>query len=92
MHSVIGVRANGERVYYTGKAGQAFVSANENDGFQYVSLEGARNRATILNRGFGLHDIWFHSPEDDSSVPMSEDEWNFAQRSGYADLQRGVDR
>jgi hypothetical protein len=40
---------NGNK-YYTGKAGQAFVSPNARDAFEYDSLEAAQRRATNLNR------------------------------------------
>lgn len=56
---VIGRAANGDTVWYTGKAGAAFVSADAVDAFQGYSLEGARNRATMLNRGTVVHGIRF---------------------------------
>lgn len=41
---------SGNNFYYTGKAGQAFVSPNACDAFEYGSLEAAQRRATTLNR------------------------------------------
>ncbi len=56
---VVGVTKDGDRVWYTGKAGEGFVSANPQDAFLGYSLEGARNRAKNLNRMVGIHGIWF---------------------------------
>jgi hypothetical protein len=56
---IVGRTANGGTVWYTGRAGAAFVSADRADAFMGYSLEGARNRATILNRGTAFHGIRF---------------------------------
>lgn len=56
---VIGRTAAGETVWYTGRAGKGFVSALAGDAFLYETVEAARRRASILNRGTLLHGIWF---------------------------------
>lgn len=55
---VIGRKADGTAVWYTGRAGAGFVSENAAEAFCY-SIEGARNRALNLNRGTALHGIRF---------------------------------
>lgn len=67
---VVGRAANGDTVWYTGKAGAAFVSADAADAFKGYSLEGARNRATILNRGTILHGIRFVACTGDLAVEV----------------------
>ena len=56
---VVGRTADGGTVWYTGKSGAAFVSPDPNQAFMGYILEGARRRATFLNRGFALTGIWF---------------------------------
>ena len=55
---IVGTGRDGKRVWYTGKAGDGFISHDPKDAFMY-SLEGARHRAKILNRMTELHGIYF---------------------------------
>jgi hypothetical protein len=61
-YTVVGRKADGDTVYYTGRAGERFVSDQIGDSFGYLTLDGARNRAKILNVGSPMHGIWFHVP------------------------------
>jgi hypothetical protein len=56
---VIGRTADGSTVWYTGKAGAEFISANPKDAFMGYSLDGARNCAMRLNRMTALHGVYF---------------------------------
>jgi len=67
---VIGRTAQGGTVWYTGKAGDAFVSVNAADAFRGYSLEGARRRAALLNRGAELHGIWFIACTGDAAAEV----------------------
>lgn len=71
-YRVEGRKEDGSTVYYTGKAGQAFVSNQLCDAFTYVSLEGARRRATMLNGGTVLHGVRFMVPVGDDEEPIHE--------------------
>jgi hypothetical protein len=62
QYIVMGRTAEGETLYYTGKAGKEFVSASLHDAFSYYSIEGARRRATTLNQGTDMHGIRFFAP------------------------------
>jgi hypothetical protein len=59
---VQGRTADGNTVYYTGRAGQAFISTDKRDAFTYPSLNAARARATMLNQGTATHGIRFMVP------------------------------
>lgn len=61
-----GTTAQGEVVWFTGRAGAQFVSPNEAEAFAGYSLEGARRKAMQLNRATALHGICFVAvvPED----------------------------
>lgn len=59
---VIGRTREGETVYYTGRAGQAFVSPKPEEAFGYESLEVARRRAANFNRMTEIHGIRFMVP------------------------------
>lgn len=61
-YQVIGRKQDGSTVYYTGRAGQAFVSENSLQAFQFDTLEYARHRAKVLNRMTELHRIRFIAP------------------------------
>ena len=56
---ILGRRADGSTVWYTGRAGQAFVSENACDAFLGYSLEGARAKAMRLNVMTPMHGIRF---------------------------------
>jgi hypothetical protein len=61
-YTVVGRDANGNTLYYTGKAGQGFVSTVAAAAFSYPSLESARRRATNLNQMTEIHGIRFIVP------------------------------
>lgn len=54
-----GGQLRGPQLYYTGKAGQDWVSPDLAQAFQYDSLNLARIRARQHNRHTCLHDIHF---------------------------------
>ena len=56
---IIGRRADGSTVWYTGRAGQAFVSEWAKDAFLGYSLEGARAKAMRLNVMTPIHGVRF---------------------------------
>lgn len=64
---VIGRTREGETVYYTGRAGQAFVSKQAEEAFGYDGLEAARRRATNLNQMTEIHGIRFIVPIGEQS-------------------------
>jgi len=61
-YQVIGRKQDGATVYYTGRAGQAFVSDDRSEAFPYDSLDAARRRAMNLNRMSAIHGIRFIAP------------------------------
>ena len=61
-YQIVGRREDGSTVYYTGRAGQAFVSESSSEAFNYDGLESARNRAKNLNKMTALHGVLFHVP------------------------------
>lgn len=58
-YPVVGRMEDGTTVWYTGRAGSFFVSSQRADAFLYQTVEGARNRAAMLNRGTALSGIRF---------------------------------
>lgn len=44
-----GLDPDGQEHFYTGKAGEGYVSKNINDAFPYQTIEGARRKAGVLN-------------------------------------------
>ena len=59
MTIIRGLDNHGNEVFYTGKAGPAFVSPDESEAFDAFNLEGARRKATILNRMTKIHGYRF---------------------------------
>jgi hypothetical protein len=59
---VVGRTAEGNTVYYTGKAGKDFISPQMCDAFEYSSIDRARHRASLLNQGTDLHGVRFIVP------------------------------
>lgn len=59
MALVRGITKNGDEVFYTGKAGPAFVSAHTAEAFTGYNLEGARAKALTLNKMTELHGVRF---------------------------------
>ncbi len=56
---VQGRKEDGTRVYYTGCAGEKFISKGRFDAFQYDNANRAQSRAMTLNRDTGLHGVHF---------------------------------
>jgi hypothetical protein len=54
-----GLDRTGNEVFYTGRAGSAFVSTDKMEAFTGYSIEGARRKATQLNEATCLHGIRF---------------------------------
>ena len=54
---IIGKTAEGKVVYYTGKAGDGWISDKMKDAFIGYSLEGARNKAKNFNQMTAVHGI-----------------------------------
>lgn len=50
---------NGNRVYYTGRAGAGFISPDGNEAFRYDSRQAAQARAMNLNRMTAAHGVHF---------------------------------
>lgn len=59
MAYVRGTTKDGNRVFYTGKAGQEFVSTDYKQTFFYYSIDGALNRAAQLNEMTPIHGVHF---------------------------------
>jgi hypothetical protein len=56
---VQGVTNEGAEVYYTGKAGQEFVTSARGESFGYTTAAQAENRVRNLNRMSEVHGIRF---------------------------------
>ena len=56
---VRGVTADGVEVYYTGRAGDGWVSADGNMAFRYDSREAAQRKALAFNRMTAVHGLRF---------------------------------
>ena len=56
---VVGCHENGTRYWYTGRAGEAFVSTDPKEAFRYDTVEAARQKAAALNKGLPQHAIYF---------------------------------
>jgi hypothetical protein len=58
-----GVSIDGAVKYYTGRAGaDNWLSPDIKNAFGYQSLEGARRKATSMNRMTQIHGVWFTVP------------------------------
>lgn len=64
MAIIRGVTANGSVVYYTGRAGDGWISPEKSEAFQYA-LPHARQRAVQFNRNTSLHGIHFMGIKED---------------------------
>lgn len=53
-----GVTKNGTEMFFTGKAGAEWVSADRGAAFTF-GIEGARRSALLFNSRIALHGIWF---------------------------------
>ena len=62
MNLILGTTADGAEVFYTGRAGDGWVSADVKEAFRYDSLEQARRKAMIFNQATPLHGIRFMVP------------------------------
>lgn len=56
---LFGVARNDQKVFYTGRAGEGWVSANEAEAFPYSTYEAAKDRANQHNKWTALHGIHF---------------------------------
>jgi len=56
---LLGVNATGDVLYYTGRAGDLWVSSKGNEAFKYELLEGARRTAKRLNESTTVHGLRF---------------------------------
>ena len=54
-----GIDRQGAQVYYTGRAGEGWLSRDHAEAFQYPALDGARAKARAFARTAGLHGVWF---------------------------------
>lgn len=50
-----GVDVIGTEVFYTGKSGNGFVSDSISEAFGFSTIEGARRKASVLNRMMPAH-------------------------------------
>lgn len=60
-HIVTGSDASGKKVYYTGRAGEWFISPDRAQAFIGWYESGAQNVATRLNRGTPFHGVTFRA-------------------------------
>lgn len=63
---VRGVSLDGTEVFYTGRAGEGWVSGDRGQAFTYQSLEGARRQAGKFNSFTALHGYHFMVPVGDA--------------------------
>ena len=56
-HVILAIDATGREFFYTGRAGDFWMSENAADAFRYNSLEAARRKAMIFNRATALHGL-----------------------------------
>ncbi len=54
-----GLDADGNEMFYTGKAGTGWVSVNRNDAFTYHHQDVARDKAKLFNTRMPLHGLRF---------------------------------
>lgn len=59
MYFLRGIDHQGSEVYYTGRAGDGWVSTDRRETFYWRSQEGATARAKEFNRHAGVHGVWF---------------------------------
>lgn len=59
MYVLRALDSAGNRSYYTGRAGDGWVSDNLGDSFKYESLAYARHRGAIFNQMTPLHGLSF---------------------------------
>ena len=64
LYPIRGITRDGTEVWYTGRAGEGFVSADKAQAFYGFYLAGARACATRLNRMTEIHGIRFVVPVD----------------------------
>lgn len=57
--TVRGLLADGTEVWYTGRAGDGFISHAKAEAFEYRSLDAARTKALALNHMTALHGVRF---------------------------------
>jgi hypothetical protein len=59
MAPIKALDSNGNVFWWTGKAGQAWVSPNQSDAFLGLNIEGARAKALQFNRMSEIHGLRF---------------------------------
>lgn len=79
IHILLGRKSDGATVYYTGRAGSAFVSDDRSEAFPYDTLHAARRRAMNLNRMSAIHGIRFIAPCADDEPRWSDSQRELAQ-------------
>lgn len=67
-HLLRGTTSTGAIVYYTGAAGDGFVSPDFGRAFVGWYLSGAEHKARVLNRGTAFHGITFEPAEADTEA------------------------
>jgi hypothetical protein len=72
MVPIVGRTADGKTVWYTGRAGDGWVSSNPKEAFLGFSLEGARSRATQFNRMTAVHGIYFVACAGDLALEVQQ--------------------
>jgi hypothetical protein len=60
-----GVNSDGGEFFYTGKAGDGWVSEDRNEAFDYRTEEVANDKAMTLNQFCPVHGYWFMAVEVD---------------------------
>jgi len=59
-----GLDVDGREYFYTGRAGECWLSPERADAFTWGTLEAARNRAKQFNGRVALHGVWFLALEE----------------------------
>lgn len=54
-----GVTSKGAEVFFTGRAGQGWTSADKAEAFAYGSQEAAARKAGMHNAYCAIHGVWF---------------------------------
>lgn len=59
--AIKGTDRQGHTVWYTGRAGEGFISWQRSEAFVGFNLAGAARQATSLNRGTAFHGVHFEA-------------------------------
>ena len=74
-----GTDKNGNVKFYTGKAGEGWLSADQNEGFPYA-VSGARAKATLFNKMSEIHGwrfIAFDTEKAQREIDEQMDDFNY---------------